>query len=171
MKTSIKGMARTVFLVAPAFALASAFSLPAVADDHSERACSDTKHKGKKGKYGKHGRSMNVMSERMQKKLAKKLDLTGAQTESFATIFANNSVDMQGQREATCMMHDKLAALTPGSAEYNQQIDEIANARAIHMAASMKSWGQAQADITAMLNDEQKEEFAEMLAHMKKRRH
>ncbi len=163
---------KTVLMVIPAIALASAVSTSAMADKRGDRehACQDGNY-GKKGKHSNHGKYGKPMGERMQKKLAKKLDLTDAQTQSLSAIFAANSVDRQSSREAACLMFDKLATLEPGTAEYNAQIDAMATARATNMAAGMKAWGQTQADIMAILNEEQQAEFKEMIEHMKKRWH
>ena len=170
-------LVKSALVVFPVAALVAGFSVQAVAHDKNStkrggQSEGATCQHGKRNSQGEWGSKSGKMGgERMLMMLNYKLDLSDAQEVSMKAIFERQKSAREGHQGAGAALYDELAELEMGSAEYNAQVDKIAQSQAAMMAAHMKARAQMQVNILAVLNDEQKAEFDKIMQRFERQKH
>ncbi len=115
---------------------------------------------------GGHNRMFNP--DRMVEKAARHLDLDDAQQAEVKTIVERAMPIVKAAREDMKMGRDKLVELDPTAADYDAQVEALADTAAEHARAMVTQLGTARQEINSVLNDDQRAEFNEWLSKSKR---
>lgn len=95
--------------------------------------------------------------------LAKKLDLSEEQQVQIKALQQEYRPEKQDMRAKMKAMHESLQALDVEAADYDQQLNQLAESAAVEAAQQAKNRILLMGKIKAVLTQEQREEFAQLM--------
>ncbi len=114
------------------------------------------------GGYGDHaGGKGSMMGPRMLQMLDWELELSDQQRDQIRELMKAHQDSMAGQR-SHMQLHRAMRELDPASADYQQQVKELAEQQAAAISQRMVAHAQTYADIYAVLTPEQQQLFKAM---------
>lgn len=161
----------TTLMAATAFAVLANGPVMAQTDDTSTTRHAEGEHHGgdrSKMHRGKKGDRFGN-PRHMVKRLQRELDLTDLQKQAIDNSLLAAKPEADALRDASRANHKAMRELSPDAADYDLQLQALADERGQLEADRAKLHGRIRAEIDAQLTDEQRQRLAEIKSERKER--